>query len=152
MVHHASGDIATSTYKSTIMANRPLGLQEHPSIPPGRNGGGRGSIIYIHSICGESESESSIFFLHRGSLPFIDKEGFLLLHITDVGLTKNLSYYGAFLWSLEKHLPDVVPMIFHHDEVVWTSVYKFHDWSMGRGGSLLTTDYKSPQVSVQNTS
>ncbi|KAL6197946.1 hypothetical protein ACLB2K_027738 [Fragaria x ananassa] len=32
-------------------------------------------------------------------------------------------------------------MIFHHGEVAWTSVYKFHDWSMGKGGSLLTTDY-----------
>ncbi len=56
-------------------------------------------------------------------------------------LTTHLSYHGAFLWSLEKHLPDVVPMIFHHGEVAWTSVYKFHDWSMGREGSLLTTDY-----------
>ncbi|KAL6208650.1 hypothetical protein ACLB2K_019597 [Fragaria x ananassa] len=46
-------------------------------------------------------------------------------------LTAHLYSHGAFLWSLEKHLPDVVPMIFHHGEVTWTSVYKFHDWSMG---------------------
>ncbi|KAL6189550.1 hypothetical protein ACLB2K_040937 [Fragaria x ananassa] len=42
--------------------------------------------------------------------------------------------HGAFLWSLEKHLPDVALMIFHHGEVGGMSVYKFHDWSMGRGG------------------
>ena len=87
-----------------------------------------------------------------GSLPFIAKEGSLLLHVSDVGLTIHISYHGAFLWSLEEHLPDVVPMIFHHGEVAWTSVYKFHDWSMGSGGSLPTTDYKSPQVPVQDTS
>ncbi|KAL6201820.1 hypothetical protein ACLB2K_025532 [Fragaria x ananassa] len=34
VVHHASEDMATSTYESTIMANRPLVLQEHPSPPP----------------------------------------------------------------------------------------------------------------------
>ncbi|KAL6138897.1 hypothetical protein ACLB2K_064176 [Fragaria x ananassa] len=33
-------------------------------------------------------------------------------------------------------------MIFHHGEVAWTSVYKFHDWSMSRGDSLPTTDNK----------
>ncbi len=91
-------------------------------------------------------------FLHRGSLHFIDKEGFLLLHITDVGLTIHLSYYGAFLWSLEKHLPDVVSMIFHHGDVGGMSVYKFHNWSMGEEGSLLTTDNKFPQVPAQDMS
>ena len=58
-----------------------------------------------------------------------------------MGQNAHLYSHGAFLWSLEKHLPDVALMIFHHGEVAWTSVYKFHDWSMGRGGSLLTTDY-----------
>ncbi|KAL6222874.1 hypothetical protein ACLB2K_006264 [Fragaria x ananassa] len=39
--------MATSTYEFTIMANRSLALQEHPSIPPVRSRRGRGSIIYI---------------------------------------------------------------------------------------------------------
>ncbi|KAL6187922.1 hypothetical protein ACLB2K_039317 [Fragaria x ananassa] len=65
-----------------------------------------------------------------------DKEGSLLHYISDVGHNTYLYSHGAFLWSLEKHLPDVALMIFHHGEVVWTSVYKFHDWSMGSGGCL----------------
>ncbi|KAL6208320.1 hypothetical protein ACLB2K_019271 [Fragaria x ananassa] len=86
------------------------------------------------------------------SLPFIDKEGSLFHYTSDVGINTYLYSHGAFLWSLEKHIPDVALMIFHHDEVTWTSVYKFHDWSMDSGGSLPTTDYKSPQVPVQDTS
>ncbi|KAL6141498.1 hypothetical protein ACLB2K_059786 [Fragaria x ananassa] len=70
----------------------------------------------------------------------IDKEGSLLHYVSDVGHNAYLYSHGAFLWSLEKHLPDVALMIFHHGEVAWTSVYKFHDWSMGRGDSLLNTD------------
>ncbi|KAL6135028.1 hypothetical protein ACLB2K_067256 [Fragaria x ananassa] len=62
-----------------------------------------------------------------------DKEGSLLHYVSDVGHNTYLYSHGAFLWSLEKHLLDVALTIFHHGEVVWTSVYKFHDWSMGRG-------------------
>ena len=39
-----------------------------------------------------------------------------------------------------------------HGEVGGMSVYKFHDWSMGEEGSLLTTDNKSPQVPIQDMS
>ena len=73
-----------------------------------------------------------------GSLPFIAKEGSLFLHTSDVRLIIHLYSYGAFLWSLEKHLPDVALMIFHHGEVGGMSVYKFHDWSMGGEDSLLS--------------
>ncbi|KAL6133314.1 hypothetical protein ACLB2K_065551 [Fragaria x ananassa] len=100
----------------------------------------------------ECISDIYIPLLHRGSLPFIAKEGSLFLHTSDVGLTIHLHSHGTFLWSLEKHLPGVVPMIFHHGEVAWTSVYKFHDRSMGGEDSFLTTDYKSPHVLVQDTS
>ena len=58
----------------------------------------------------------------------------------------------VFLWSLEKHLPVAALMILHYGEVAYMSVYKFHDWSMGRGGSLLNTDNKSPQVPIQDMS
>ncbi|KAL6191613.1 hypothetical protein ACLB2K_038003 [Fragaria x ananassa] len=91
-------------------------------------------------------------YIQRESLPFTDKEGSLLHYISDVGHCTYLYSHGAFLWSLEKHLPDVALMIFYHGEVAWTSVYKFHDWSVGSGGSLPTTDYKSPQVPVQDSS
>ncbi|KAL6204929.1 hypothetical protein ACLB2K_022196 [Fragaria x ananassa] len=59
-----------------------------------------------------------------GSLPFIVKEGFLILHISNVGQVAHISYHGVFLWSLEEDLPDVVPMLFHHGEVTWMLVYR----------------------------
>ncbi|KAL6195451.1 hypothetical protein ACLB2K_031070 [Fragaria x ananassa] len=68
---------------------------------------------------------------YRGSLPFIDKEGFLLHYISDVGQTVHLYSHGVFLWSLEEHIPVAALMIFLHGEVGGMSVYKFHDWSMG---------------------
>ncbi|KAL6132974.1 hypothetical protein ACLB2K_065211 [Fragaria x ananassa] len=66
------------------------------------------------------------------SLPFIAKEGFLILHIFNVGQGAHISYYGAFLWSL-KNISDVVPMIFHHDEVARMSVYRKY---VGAGPSV----------------
>ena len=81
----------------------------------------------------DREGES---FVHMGSLPFIAKEGSLTYYVSDVGQTIHNYYQGVFLWSLEEHLPDVVWMIFHHGEVAWMSVYKFHDWSMGGEGSF----------------
>ncbi|KAL6178622.1 hypothetical protein ACLB2K_050140 [Fragaria x ananassa] len=67
-----------------------------------------------------------------GSLPFIAKEGSLTLYFSDVGLITHIYSLGVFLWSLEKQLPVAALMILHHGEVAWTSIYKFHDWSMGR--------------------
>ncbi|KAL6222933.1 hypothetical protein ACLB2K_006323 [Fragaria x ananassa] len=61
----------------------------------------------------------------------IDKEGFLLHYVSDVGQNAHNYYHDAFLWSLEEHLPVAALMIFHHGEVGGMSVYKFHDWSMG---------------------
>ena len=87
--------------------------------------------------------------LHRGNLHFIAKECSIFLHTSDVGLTIHLHSHGTFLWSLEKHLPVDALMILHYGEVAYMSVYKFHDWSMGGEGSLLTADYKSPQVRTQ---
>ncbi|KAL6185239.1 hypothetical protein ACLB2K_041373 [Fragaria x ananassa] len=83
--------------------------------------------------CGISPDISSPLF-YRGSLPFIDKEGSLLHYISDVGQTAHLYSHGAFLQSLEEHLPIAALMIFLHGEVGGMSVYKFHDWSMGEEG------------------
>ena len=70
-----------------------------------------------------------------GSLPFIVKEGSLTYYVSDVGPTTHISSYDAFLWSLGEHLLDVAWIIFHHGEVAWMSIYKFHDWFMGGEGS-----------------
>lgn len=69
-----------------------------------------------------------------------------------MGQNAHNIYHDAFLWSLEEHLPVAALMIFFHGEVSGMLVYKFHDRSMGGECSLLTTDYKFPQVPAQDMS
>ncbi|KAL6185657.1 hypothetical protein ACLB2K_041787 [Fragaria x ananassa] len=85
------------------------------------------------------------FGVTMASIPRGGTRAFISRGVECYNWTAHLYSHGAFLWSLEKHLPDVAPMIFHHGEVAWTSVYKFHDLSLGGEGSFLTTDYKSPK-------
>ncbi|KAL6126364.1 hypothetical protein ACLB2K_074415 [Fragaria x ananassa] len=84
-------------------------------------------------ICQQSKRKEARKKKKTGFGCWCDKEGSLLHYISDVGYCTYLYSHGVFLWNLEKHLPDVALMIFHHGEVAWTSVYKFHDWSMGSG-------------------
>ncbi|KAL6198929.1 hypothetical protein ACLB2K_028717 [Fragaria x ananassa] len=125
--------------------------RNHPAVWRITNGGGAGYQSCAVRFISAWWSYNS-FHPARGTRGTVQRGGIQLIYSTARGVEYYLPpyisrggilspsqectiilYHGAFLWSLEEHLPVAALMIFHHGEVGGMLVYKFHDWSMGGG-------------------